>query len=273
MLVIGKSGCGKTKFIESIIPHFSDSVETVVIATIIQNVPLHKQIIQYCKENGKKGGISFSPVELSTYVDRSAELGNVNMNRQGLMIFDDFNDGRKTGAYWDFTIHAFTKLRNLGWNFIIISQYPSFIPPIIRNNSTCRVLFECYSDSANRTFMNDIKARVHDQEVLHNLTSYLQVVPYTYMLVQDRPFTISAGKLDKAKPIVEQGHTVIPNYQEILRELHVDSREELDKKTAYLQAKAGNTAHQLEIPFAPYSLIPDKYRRTPGYSDDDVNDL
>lgn len=245
MLVIGKSGCGKTKFVETLIPLLSDSIRTIIIATIIHGVPLHRQILEYCKRKNIYGGISYDPDELREYVDISAENNAVNMQKQGLLLFDDFNDGRMRGPYWDFAVHAFSKLRNLGWNFIIIAQYPTFIPPIIRNNSNCRVFFDCYSSSANRAIASDLKSRVEDPSVLPTLFEYIRAIPYTYLLVQDRPFTISAGELDKAKAVVKEGDTVIPTYNEILNELGVSSAEELDKKSAYLQAKAGNTARRL----------------------------
>jgi len=245
MVVIGKSGCGKTKFVESLIPLFSDKIKTIIVATIIHDVPLHRQIIEYCRRRNMTGGISYDPDELRSYVDMSAENKTVNMDKQGLMFFDDFNDGRARGPYWDFAIHAFTKLRNLGWNFIIISQYPTYIPPIIRNNSTCRVFFDCYSASALRSIESDLKSRVQDKDVVGNLLEYTRQVPYTYILVQDRPFTISAGTLTTVMPIVKNGSTIIPTYNEILKELHVNNREELDKKSAQLQIKAGNTSRRV----------------------------
>lgn len=249
IMVIGKSGCGKTNFIVSLIPHLSDDIDTYIVASVIRDAPAHKSIVEYCQNQGHIAGTCNSPDELRQAIIKCKDEGFVTPARQGMIIFDDFNIGCPRGEFWDATIDAFTKGRNNGWNFIIIAQYPTFIPPIIRNNTTCRVLFDCYSDYAGAAFLKDIRTRLPDIDAYHTLVKYTQSVPYTYIMVQDRPFTLAAGSLDKAKIVMDERSVKIPTMNEIMSELKVKTPEELDKKTAYLQAKAGNTSYNLLRPY------------------------
>lgn len=252
MMIIGKSGCGKTNFLTSIIPYISDDITTVFIATVINGVKAHKSIVDYCKKEGKFAGVVYDPDTLRGVFIACSDLGRVNENKQGLVIFDDFNIGSNRGPYWDVMIHAFTKLRNAGWNFIIISQYPTFIPPIIRNNTNSRVFFDCYSESANISIRKDIRGRIVDNNAFNLLLEYVHQVPYSYILVQDSPFTISAGSLDKARIVMDEESVKIPTLNELMKEIHVHTPEELNKKSTQLQIKAGNTSSMLSIGRPPY---------------------
>lgn len=245
MSVIGKSGCGKTRFLTSLIPLLSPEIKTIIIATVINEVPLHLCIVKYGQQKEIDTAIVTRPADLRRVVDVAREKRLVSENKQGLIIFDDFNTGSKTGPFWDCTIHAFTKLRNLFWNFIIVSQYPTFIPPIIRNNTNVQVLFNCHSQSAIVTFVRDIRNRLDEPFVMDTLIDYIRNVEYTYILVKERPFTVMAGQLEKAKPIITNHDTHIPNLLEIQRELGVKNRRELATKSAMLQVRAGNDASRL----------------------------
>lgn len=247
MTIIGKSGCGKTRMLASILPGISPSIKTIVIATVIKGVPLHIAIKNYFQKKGLLCGIEYEPDTLRRFVQMAEEYGQVSLDKQGLIIFDDFNTGRATGPYWDFTIHAFTKLRNSGWNFIILSQQPSFVPTIVRNCTTSRVLFDCYSKSALTTFTRDVADRIPDRNAYNSLLEYIQRIPYSYILIQEHPFEVSAGSLDKFKPVMNESIVMIPTLHELMTEMGVKTREQLDKKSASLQLQAGNTATQLSL--------------------------
>jgi hypothetical protein len=245
MAVIGKSGCGKSRAIAAVLPGISDSIDTILIATIVKDVPLHLAIQKYFNDKGKFCVITHDPYEAREFVDMAQELGEVTEKKQGLLLVDDFNDGRSSGPYWDFVVHAFTKLRNNGWNFIIAAQQPQFLPTIVRNCTTQRMLFDCYSKTAFTTFTRDVADRVPDQGAYDTLLDYIRAVPYTYMMIREHPFEISAGKLDKFKPVMNEHNVDIPTLSEIEREMGVSGRHEIDMKSRGLQRRAGNTARQL----------------------------
>lgn len=259
MTIVGKSGCGKTQMLASILPGISPSIKTVIIATVVKNVPVHLAIKEYFTKKGIYSAISYDPMELRGFVEYAEKIGHVSLERQGLIIFDDFNTGRATGPYWEFIIHAFTKLRNSGWNFIILSQQPSFIPTIVRNCTTSRILFDCYSKSALSTFTRDVVDRIPDRGAYDTLLDYIQKVPYSYVLVQEHPFEVSAGSLDKFRPVMNENIVMMPTLRELMSEMGVKSREALDTKSARLQAQAGNTAPQLDgiAHRATAHLVPD----------------
>jgi ABC-type dipeptide/oligopeptide/nickel transport system ATPase component len=243
--IIGKSGCGKTRLLTEMLPHLSPDIGTVIVATVIRNNPHHLAIVDYFKRKHCMTGITHDPQELMQFTKMSEHLGHVTMAKQGMIIFDDFNVGRTTGPYWDMIVHAFTKLRNMGWNFIILAQQPSFIPTIVRNCTTARIFFDCYSKSARDTFLKDFIERVRDPLVMKTLMTYIQAVKYSYLLVQEDPFEVSAGFLNRIRPVLSKGTVVIPSLKDIMKEMNVKSMEDLEKKSKALQIDAGNTAHEL----------------------------
>ena len=247
MAIIGKSGCGKTRMLASILPGISDSIKTVLIATIIKGVPLHEGIVNYFRVRGARCGIGNTPDEMQTAVTGLEATGEVTLRRQGLIIFDDFNDGRAIGPYWNFVIHAFTKLRNSGWNFIIITQQPTFIPTIVRNCTTSRVLFDCATRSALTGFTKDVSDRISDRDGYDLLLDYIRRIPYTYILVQEHPFEVCAGKLNEFKVVMDQSSVKIPTLKELEKEMGVTSVKDLNEESQRSQIKAGNNNWRLYL--------------------------
>lgn len=247
MTIVGKSGCGKTEMLANVLPGISKSIKTIVIATVVKNAPAHNAIVNYFDgHNGRRCGVCADPDKLYELTERAEDTGEVSLSKQGLLIFDDFNIGKATGKYWEFTVHAFTKLRNSGWNFIIIAQYPTMIPPVVRNCTTARVLFACPKKSALTSFTQDVAERVPDRPAYDAALRYIMEVPYTYMMVQDAPFQISVGKGSKMKPLITQRDVIIPTLRDLLSELKVSTRSELDEKTKRLQKETGNTSEYLD---------------------------
>jgi len=245
MAIIGKSGCGKSEMLASILPGIAPVFKTVLIATVIHNSPVHLAIRDYFRKKGVYCGISESPTELRRYVDVAEQMEVVTMAAPGLMIFDDFNVGKATGEYWDFVVHAFTKLRNSGWHFIIIAQQPSFLPTIVRNCTTARVLFDCYSKSAITSFTKDIIDRVPNRIALATLMDYIKRVQFTYILVRENPFEVSVGKGNQTRTVLTEHDVVVPTLKDLMKEMGATSPTELDAVSKRAQIEAGNTSHLL----------------------------
>jgi ABC-type dipeptide/oligopeptide/nickel transport system ATPase component len=245
LAIIGKSGCGKTHLLASILPGLSENIKTVVIATVVKAVPVHLSIVDYFRKHKVYSTIVHEPEEALALVKTCEDLKYVTPQRQGLLIFDDFNIGRATGDYWDFTIHAFTKLRNIGWNFIILAQQPQFIPTIVRNCTTARILFDCYSKQALLTFTRDVADRIASQDAYDTALDYIRAVPYTYMMVREHPFEISAGKLGKTRTLITESSVVIPTLNDLMKEMGVSSKAQLRDESQRAQLKAGNTSELL----------------------------
>jgi len=245
MMLIGKSGCGKTQFLANILPGISDNINTIIIASKVHRVPAHEAIVKYFKSRGKLSGITNTPDELREFTDIASRHGLVNMKKQGLLIFDDFNDGKATGPYWSAVIDSFTKLRNDGWNFVILCQYPTFVPPIVRSCTTCRVLFCSASKSAYQGFVKDISADIADMEAYNVGMAYIREVPYSYIYVQHSPFEVSVGKGNSKRKLLTRRDVIVPTLKELLRELDVKDEASMDTKTKRLQKEIGNDAPEL----------------------------
>jgi energy-coupling factor transporter ATP-binding protein EcfA2 len=246
-VIIGKSGCGKTNLLLQMLPTISPNIKTIVIATKVAKCPAHLAIKEYFKKIGRFCDITNDPDQLRAFTELCSRTNRVTPTKQGLIIFDDFNDGKATGPFWNMIIHAFTKLRNEGWNFIILAQQSSFVPPIVRNCTTSRVLFDCYAKSARDCFVKDFADRLANPLVLQLLLTYLEDVQYTFMLVRENPFEISAGSNDSTnlKSVFSKGSVVMPTLKEIKDKLGVTNMDELTEKTRKMQINAGNTAREL----------------------------
>lgn len=247
MSVIGKSGCGKTQMLCSILDGISNDFRTVIIATVT-NTPFHDSIIAWFKRRGCISGKITNPDELIGYTEVAHRTGEVSHQKPGLIIFDDFNRGNQSVhcPYWRAVVHCFTKLRNEGWHFIIVAQQPSYLPTIVRNCTTARILFDCYTQSALETFTRDVRDRIPDVYAFKQLLQWVRSVPYSYLLIQEHPFTVSAGRLNNARLVMDAQSVRVPTFTELMHEMHVRSPEELEQKAKAAQIDAGNTAEELD---------------------------
>jgi hypothetical protein len=254
MIVAGASGCGKSRLLASILPMVSDKVETVIIATIIRDAPVHLAIIEYFKRKGAFAAIERDLPTLYKFVDTARELGQVNHETPGLMIFDDFAvKPGGTGPHWEFVIYAASKLRNHGWSIITVTQRPTFIPTIVRDCSNARVLFTCYTRSAIESFCRDVSDRVADPNILKILVDYINSHHYHYLYIREFPLEVCLGQGTKLRPVLRERSVIFPTYNEVLREMGIDpslspavARKLLKEKSSAAQIQAGNTAPQLQ---------------------------
>ena len=247
MTVIGKTSCGKTVMLSKILDGVSKSFETVIIATVTHTA-FHQGIIEWFKKRGCASGKICEPEILSQYCEMARECGEVSNTKPGLIIFDDFNRGSQSihCPYWKAVVNCFTKLRNEGWHFIIVAQQPSFIPTVVRNCTNARILFDCATNSAISNFMIDVKDRVHDMKLIALLVRYIREIPYSYIMVQEHPFTVKIGSGGSAKTIISFDSVRVPVMNEIMSQLGAGNRQELSEKAAIAQKSAGNTAEELQ---------------------------
>lgn len=247
MTVIGKSGCGKTVFLANVLPYMSENIKTVVIASAIEGVGVHRAMRDHFNrpKEGRLCSIHYDPLALREYIRTLNSNGIVSLHDQGMLIFDDFNRGKATGPYWEFVIDAFTKFRNLGWNMIILAQQPSFIPTIVRNNTTIRVLFDCVTKSAVQCFTKDMTDRVADIGVLNELVRYVRSIPYSFMVVKEGPFEVCAGKIGHVQPVMTDTKVYMPTLMQIRQALGASSMADARQKARIAQLRAGNTSTEV----------------------------
>jgi len=247
-VMIGKSGCGKTRLLTEILPMVSDKIKTVIIATVVHGNKIHKTITDFFERRGTPSKIVNTVEELDDIITRCQGKGMISHEgNNGLIVFDDFSF-KPNDDYVKFMAHAYTRLRNQGWHFITLCQYPTMLPPVIRNNTTFKILFNNASKSAMEGFNKDIRDRIgagSRDEVISTLNEYIRRVPYSYVLQQEPPFTISAGKLLNIKKVVVDNDVSIPTMAELKKEMGVSSTEELKKKSEKMQKEIGNTAEEL----------------------------
>jgi hypothetical protein len=137
-------------------------------------------------------------------------------------------------------------LRNSGWNFIILAQQPSFIPTIVRNCTTVRVLFDCYTKSALTTFTKDVNDRLGGNRFYYDqLIDFIRAEPYTYILVQEHPFEVSAGTLNRFRRVISKDIVELPSMAMIRSDLGISKGTSVTDTARELQKGAGNDSSKL----------------------------
>jgi hypothetical protein len=150
-------------------------------------------------------------------------------------------------------------MRNMGWNFIMLSQRPSFVPPIIRNNANIHVLFDVGSNLAFDHFRRDFVAgRVYDEDAYNALVSHIQRVPHTYLMFRNGPFDISAGNLAESRVAMTETSVNVPTMDELKKQLATQRatdakasgapppvNEPPQVTAANMQVKVGNTSSRV----------------------------
>lgn len=242
MGVYGGSGTGKSVFVRSLIPFLSPEYKNVILATRLINAHAHELLKRDFEATGRKFLQTNSPTELVLIVTEAQRRGRISPNKPALLIFDDFNAGKITGPYADALQLAFMQWRNNGMSNIVISQRPSWIPPIVRNNCNCNVAFNLRSKIATQHFFEDLVGEVPDTNVFADLVRYTKRVPHTYIMVRQGPFDVSAGNLGNYRVAMTDESVMVPTISEIRRQIGRD----VEPAAAELQRRAGNTALELE---------------------------
>jgi len=247
LIVIGKSGCGKSQLVAQLLQFISKSIKYIFIATLLEGNQFHKDIQTWAKQHKIYCRVSHSPEELMGAIDLARERRLVDIGKdEGLLLCDDFSiNNRSRAIYEDFVVHAFTRFRNYGWHFIIISQDPTMIATSVRNCSTSRILFNCASRSSTNTFIRDIDDEITTKPEFKTLLKYIKVIPYSYIFVKEAPIEVYIGKGLVQRKVMDLNEVSLPTYEEILNELGVSSAKQLTKKAVQTQKDMGNTAYKV----------------------------
>lgn len=267
-MMCGKSGCGKTSLAAQFIPYISDVIKYVCIATKVFHNPFHIAIQDWCKKTDRVCVINSNPDKIRAFVDGLyMHKLLVPGEKELLLIFDDFSIHNHSRALEEtLVIEAFTRWRNLGVNMLVICQDATMVAPSCRNCTNMRILFNSASKTAIHTFCKDFVDRIPDPLILQNLLRYIGSVPFSYILVKENPIEVSVGAGMKTKKIMDAASVMVPTYQEIMKEIGVTSKSELEKAAADMQKEIGNTAPE---------LTPESQGRSsphPGFEESDNDD-
>ena len=168
--VWGGSGTGKTQGLLALLPSIAN-LDWVIVCTLIGGNAVNKCIKRWC-ESGVQGKKEFREVldpreaekaieemELALNGDEGASKNayNVNEQRWGIVIYDDFIDGDWAGDHP--SVMSLNKTVSMRRNYHIHSAYVSQsyakTPALVRSNSNVRFLYSIRSEK-------DIKKAIED---------------------------------------------------------------------------------------------------------------
>lgn len=246
LLMIGKSGCGKSYLSKLLMGRLSPTIKTLIIATSVSGVPYHDQILREYSARGATVARCHEADYFTDQVEICRKNRVVTPNQPGLIIFDDFTDIKVArGPCFNAMAFAATKLRNQGWHMIFITQDIGRLPIPVRSSSTAQIFFDSYSRSNIRLFFQDIVDRLPDPRLKPLLIRFIRNQPYRYLMTRQYPFDVCVGRGLTYHKVADEKDVVVPTVEGILGELDVESMEELEDKTKRLQRKAGNTSENL----------------------------
>jgi hypothetical protein len=246
-IIIGKSQCGKSYLLKQLIDRFSKNIKTAIIATSVDGVDHHKEILEKFARKGCQVAKYLTPDNLMKAIQKCYDQQIVSPTRPGVIMFDDFTDiTTARGPCFNTMAFAATKLRNQGWHVVFITQDITRLPIPVRNSSTCQIFFDSYSRSNIHNFLKDITDRVAAPEYMDLIIRYIRNEPFRYILCRQYPFDICVGKGLEYKKVMSESSVEIPTLKDIKEELGVKSIPELKKKSAYLQKGAGNNSRTLD---------------------------
>lgn len=184
--ITGGTGTGKSTFLLSILDSIYNVSQILVCSLIVGN-PVYDSIENYCKDNKIEYYFSANPLEAQETIGEMIEKKK--KDTWGVIIFDDFNQGRVnngSNAFTKCTVMSACMLRNYGYNMFFITQSPTNIPTLIRNNLNMRV---CYK--LNNQF--DIKSQRQDfstcvginPKLFMRLYREISNVPFSFILLSN----------------------------------------------------------------------------------------
>jgi hypothetical protein len=184
--IVGGSGSGKSTFLLSIIDSFYNLSQIMVCSLIVGN-PVYDSIENYCKDTKKEYFFSSNPIEAQEIIGEM--IDKKEPSKWGLIIFDDYNQGRVnsgSNAFTKCTSMSACMLRNYGYNMIFITQSAINIPTIIRNNLNMRVVYRLNNKTDIQSQRQDFSTCVGiNPRLFMKLYRTISDIPYSFILLSD----------------------------------------------------------------------------------------
>lgn len=152
--IFGSSRSGKTTKLIELIPMIHDFVFCMICSNVF--TPAHKSILEYCESNEIPNVHCTNP---NKYDELLKMCINFKKNTEhGLIIFDDYTrySNSRMDKQNNQSIMAISQLGNKLINVVYISQQPTHIPTVLRNNASLRLIFKLAQKHAVDSTYNDL---------------------------------------------------------------------------------------------------------------------
>jgi hypothetical protein len=152
--IIGCSGCGKSHVLLSLIPQIAN-LSQIVICSLITKNKVYDAIEEYCEQKGIQFTILHDPK--SAYDAIESMILEKEEGTDGLCIFDDFSHQNlsKNDPYNQCADSVGAMMRNYGYHSAYITQSPTNVPTLFRNNANVKIVFQLNDTHAIRSIRND----------------------------------------------------------------------------------------------------------------------
>lgn len=228
--IIGKSGCGKTYYLLTLIPQIKISQLAIFSAL---DIPIYTEIKKYCEDND----IQFYKV--TTIEEAEPTLYEMIENKPkqtyGLIIYDDWNVDMTTSRnnkYQKIMNRTNGIYRNYHYHQVYITQSAMMISTLSRNNCNLRVIFsmnDTYAlDSIKKDFENITGRKKEDFEFLYQ--NYINKTPHSFLQIVDEKIFIYIPNKTKSLELVDFGDKVdLENDKELnkLCELYIKPKKSI----------------------------------------------
>jgi len=158
MFIVGKSGCGKSSILLSVIMKVRD-ISNLIVCTLISGNPVNELISQHCKQNG----ITYTEInEIDNAMDQMTDIVENGKKPKDkpytLIIFDDWNANttKRDDPYTKMKNEVFSKWRNKKCSIIEVVQSYTMISTLLRTNITAFIMFPMNDKYAIQNARKDV---------------------------------------------------------------------------------------------------------------------
>lgn len=194
--VTGRSGCGKTTLVKSIVPHIP-SLSRIYYCSLVEGNPIITALATWANDNKVKLRIAETFDAIQQAIDEAKTEGRMNISGMTLLIADDVHVGKKGsqgGKVADLISMIYCQLRNYRCHMLFLSQSPLIMSTIGRTNLNFAVTYPTNSRTSVRASIEIIASVANvEEEDVEKAYRMIQSYPHGFLLAVDKRVYWSDG--------------------------------------------------------------------------------
>lgn len=222
--ILGTTGCGKSYVMSQLLPGFARVTQIILCSKVAMDAnDMYRAVADYCDRNKIAFGFFNDPATACNGIQSMCD--SKKKDDWGVIIFDDFSDQKSSRSDpFNVTMNNVSAImRNYKYHSIYVTQAPTNVPTLVRNNVCVRVLFHVNNKTNLRSIREDFitVGACEDEEEFNQLYKIiLDTSQHSYLMA------VTKGS-DKRMFIYTPGETPDVPRQVVHEDLGID--DDLDR--------------------------------------------
>jgi ABC-type dipeptide/oligopeptide/nickel transport system ATPase component len=154
--ILGTTGCGKSYAMSQLLPGFAKVSQIIICSKVAMEAnDMYRAVAAYCEKKEIEFGFFNDPANACEGIQHMCD--EKPPDEWGIIIFDDFSDQKSSRSDpFNVTMNNVSAImRNYKYHSMYITQAPTNVPTLVRNNVCVRILFHVNNKTNLRSIRED----------------------------------------------------------------------------------------------------------------------